>query len=78
MAVPESEPSRRPSLNATSSDPTYSSLRDKCQSESHADRQPSVVRQTVDNLLSLARARFTFSSMSDALAVQMKGFGSTL
>ena len=38
----------------------------------------SVVRQTVDNLLSLARARFTFSRMSDALAVQMKGFGSTL
>ena len=38
----------------------------------------SVVRQTVDNLLSLARARFTFSRMSDALAVQMKGFGATL
>ena len=38
----------------------------------------SVVRQTVDNLLSLARARFTFSKMSDALAVQMNGLGSAL
>ncbi len=38
----------------------------------------SVVRQTVDNLFSLARARLTFSKMSDAFAVQMNGFGSAL
>jgi len=38
----------------------------------------SVVRQTVDNLFSFARARLTFSKMSDAFAVQMNGFGSAL
>ena len=44
----------------------------------HGSGGSSVVRQTVDNLFSLARARFTFSRMSDALAVHMKDFGSTL
>jgi len=38
----------------------------------------SVVRQTVDNLSSLVRARLTFSKMSDAFAVQIKGFGFSL
>ena len=38
----------------------------------------SVVRQTDHNLLLAARARFTFSRMSEALAVQTNGFGSVL
>jgi len=38
----------------------------------------SVVRQTVDNLSSLVRARLTFSKMSDAFAVQINGFGFSL
>ena len=39
---------------------------------------PSVVRQADCKLLSLILPRFTFSRMSDALAVQMKGAGSSL
>jgi hypothetical protein len=35
----------------------------------------SVVRQTDDHLLRATRARVTFSKMSLALAVQMKGLG---
>ena len=38
----------------------------------------SVVRQTDHNLLLAALARFTFSRMSEALAVQTNGFGSVL
>ena len=38
----------------------------------------SVVRQAVCNLSSFALARFTFSRMSFALAVQTKGFGEAL
>jgi len=39
---------------------------------------PSVLRQTDDNVCSLARARFTFSKMSVALAVHTNGLGSEL
>ena len=39
--------------------------------------QASVLRQTVDNVFSLARARLTFSRMSEAL-VQTNGLGSEL
>jgi Tol biopolymer transport system component len=46
--------------------------------EGTARRVTSVVRQTDHNLLLAARARFTFSRMSEALAVQTNGFGSVL
>jgi hypothetical protein len=36
---------------------------------------PSVVRHTDDHLFKTARARVTFSRMSVAFAVQMKGLG---
>ena len=39
---------------------------------------PSVVRQTDRRLFRVRRARFTFSRMSAARAVQMKGFGLSL
>ncbi len=38
----------------------------------------SVVRQTERRLFRVRRARFTFSRMSPALAVQMNGFGLSL
>ena len=38
----------------------------------------SVGRHTDCNLLSLSRPRFTFSRISEALAVQMNGFGFSL
>ena len=41
-------------------------------------RAPSVVRHTDGTLFRLRRARFTFSRMSEALAVQMYGLGSEL
>src|SRR5262249_50835160 len=37
--------------------------------------QPSVVRHKDCNLSSFCRARLTFSKMSEAVAVQMKGLG---
>jgi len=41
----------------------------------HFLRVPSVVRHTEGHLFRTARARVTFSRMSVALAVQMKGLG---
>ena len=50
-------------------------LRDEAVVVHEADDAASGLRQTVCNISSLARARFTFSKMSDALAVQIKGRG---
>ena len=41
-------------------------------------KRASVVRHTDRHLFRAARPRFTFSKMSQALAVQMKGLGSRL
>jgi len=41
-------------------------------------REPSVVRHLDATLSRVRRARVTFSRMSEALAVQMKGFGAWL
>lgn len=40
--------------------------------------RPSVVRHTDCNLFNFSRPRLTFSRMSDALAVQINGFGFSL
>jgi hypothetical protein len=48
---------------------------DEIKADFTGDLQPSVVRHSVADLSRVALARFTFSKMSVAFAVQMKGLG---
>ena len=68
----------REDLRTTKSINLLQQLAGALQNQINSPQEASVVRQTDHNLLLAARARFTFSRMSEALAVQTNGFGSVL